>query len=655
MDIKRLISYLILIVSFLVLVVSGFFFVHSFIHKKDATTYYKQGLEYYNKGDYQNAYYNFSKILPTSELFLNSIYRQAKSADMIGDKKTALNKYLIFDKMHSNKFVSPYVLWRIGNLYLDKNDLKKAKKTFLKLKNNYPESEYGIASNYHLSKMEEKANLKKEYLIEYLKYSPKGKFSESVILSLIESNLANLSDEEKIILSNSLYENEAYNRAIAILKQAPIEKTWVLLVKVLDKMKSSNNVIKVATKGFSLNNSIFDEDVLFDMVEIYIKHSSKSPYNSTKEIYETALDKRIKGIALYKNANYSTKQEEIRKKVSFYENYPESKYAPEVLFDLFMDSLTLNKTVLALKYGKLHVSRYDDKVTTPCMLYFVATLKKKIMDNTYKVQLEKLIAKYPQSYYAYRAYATLIKPNFANKRGLTITKKTYIDFPYNEDKKTYNLFSNFALMGDNSVYEDFRINDLVIKSWIEYKKGNRALSSVFARDYIQSLDYSLDRNNIAWKLSYPIYYQNEINNYSKLRDLNPYLILSLIKEESHFNQNIISPVGAVGLMQIMPSTAHMMANVYYSKDELKNPDLNIKLGTKYFSYLMEEFLNNEPLCVLSYNSGPNSVKKWLKNNPNLAFDILVENIPYKETKSYIKKVYGAYWNYLLTYGGVKLN
>lgn len=651
MDFKRLITYFVIIVSFLALVCFGLFFVYGLVNKKDSAVYYEQGLEYYQKKDYQNAYYNFSKILPTSDLYLNSLYRQAKSADMIDDKKTALKKYLLFDKMYKNEFVSPYILWRIGNLYQDKNEIKNAKKVFLRLKNDYPDSEYGIASNYHLSKYEKNS---KKYLIEYLKKSPKGRFSENVISTLIESDLGNLTDEEKIILSNSLFENEAYNQAIYVLKQAPIEKSWVLLVKVLDKLNSSNNVIKVATKGFSLDCSSFDEEELLNIVEIFIKHSKKSPYDSTKEVFETTLDNTIKGLALYKNSNYSTLPEKIRKKTSFYESYPESKYASSVLFDLFIDAISQNKTVLALKYGKLHIAKYEDKTYTPCVLYFVATLKKRIMDSTYKVQLDRLIKKYPQSYYSYRAYSTLIKPDFSNKRDLKITNKTFIDFPHNADKKTYDFFNNFALMKDDFVYDDFRINDEILKSWIEYQKGNKALSSVIARNYIQNSSEAIERNNVAWKLAYPIYYQNEINNYSKLNDLNPYLILSLIKEESHFNSNIISPVGAVGLMQIMPSTAQMVSGVNYSQGELKMPKLNIELGTKYFAYLMDEFSNNEPLCVLSYNAGPNAVKKWLKNNSNLAFDILVENIPYAETKSYIKKVYVAYWNYLLTYGGVKI-
>ena len=163
-----------------------------------------------------------------------------------------------------------------------------------------------------------------------------------------------------------------------------------------------------------------------------------------------------------------------------------------------------------------------------------------------------------------------------------------------------------------------------------------------------------DRNDVIWKLAYPVYYQKEINNYASQKELNNYLILALIKEESHFNPNIISPAGAVGLTQVMPSTAEMVAGKAYSNEELFNETLNINIGTSYFKYLLGELLNNEKMCVLAYNSGPNAVKKWFNENPNLNFDIMVEKIPYPETKYYIKKIYGAYWNYILTYEGLKI-
>ena len=136
--------------------------------------------------------------------------------------------------------------------------------------------------------------------------------------------------------------------------------------------------------------------------------------------------------------------------------------------------------------------------------------------------------------------------------------------------------------------------------------------------------------------------------------MNPYLILALIKEESHFDPNIRSNVGATGLMQIMPTTAEMISGKTYTIEQLQDEDLNISLGTSYFKYLMNEFLDNEPLCVLSYNSGPNAVKRWLDEHKQNSMDILAESIPYFETKNYIKKVYTAYWNYLLTYEKVKI-
>ena len=107
-------------------------------------------------------------------------------------------------------------------------------------------------------------------------------------------------------------------------------------------------------------------------------------------------------------------------------------------------------------------------------------------------------------------------------------------------------------------------------------------------------------------------------------------------------------------MQIMTSTAYMVSGINYKYGDLINEELNIKLGTKYFKYLMDVFSNNEMLCILGYNSGPNAVLRWIKKEGNVPFDILVENIPYGETKNYVKKVYSAYWNYLLTYEKIKI-
>ena len=126
--------------------------------------------------------------------------------------------------------------------------------------------------------------------------------------------------------------------------------------------------------------------------------------------------------------------------------------------------------------------------------------------------------------------------------------------------------------------------------------------------------------------------------------------MALTREESSFNKNAISPVGAAGLMQLMPNTASSLGFGELSANDLFNPELNINLGVKYFSSLRDMFDGCEMLAVLSYNGGPSNVMNW-KNNvvQNGDFDEFVEGIPYIETQNYIKRVFESYWNYSRIY------
>ncbi len=653
MELKKLSIIIVSLVLAILLFLVGFLFIFNSSHKKDSFTYYKQGIEYFEKNDFQDAYYNFTKIYPNSPLFLNALYKQAKSAENAGDYKTAIKKYSIMNKLIKNKNISPYILWRLAVINHENKNERNAKKYFLNLRDEYKTTEYGIASNFYLSKLTKNKEEKKEYLLDYIKYSPKGRFIKEALAEILGDSEIKLNDYEKLIVADALNQNENYKLSINLLKNVPINLSWVSLINSLDKLNSGKNVLKVANKGFSFENSNFDEETLLKTIKIYLKYIP-SPLNGLNEIYKTTNDERIKGLSLYLSANYVSEEEAIRRKIQFYEKYPSSKFASTVLYELFMESFKNNKKILALKYGKKHMAFYKNKNESPAVYYYVATLKKKNLDNSYKETTNKLMAEYPRSYYAYKAYSTLIDKNFSNKRNLKISKNVFIPYPYKEDKKERQFFENFAKTGDFKSFEDFRIQDPLILSWVEYKKGNRALSSVLARDYINGLETSPKQGNVAYKLAYPIYYNEEINKETKKKNLNPYLILALIKEESHFDPNIRSNVGATGLMQIMPTTAEMISGKTYTIEQLQDEDLNISLGTSYFKYLMNEFLDNEPLCVLSYNSGPNAVKRWLDEHKQNSMDILAESIPYFETKNYIKKVYTAYWNYLLTYEKVKI-
>lgn len=122
----------------------------------------------------------------------------------------------------------------------------------------------------------------------------------------------------------------------------------------------------------------------------------------------------------------------------------------------------------------------------------------------------------------------------------------------------------------------------------------------------------------------------------------PELIYAIIRQESEFSSEAISHSGALGLMQIMPSTGKMLARqekLDFSEDRLiEDPIYNVQLGTRYISDLIDDFDGSYVYAISSYNAGPNRVKKWVKAHKT--DDILdwIELIPYRETRSYVKNV-----------------
>lgn len=136
---------------------------------------------------------------------------------------------------------------------------------------------------------------------------------------------------------------------------------------------------------------------------------------------------------------------------------------------------------------------------------------------------------------------------------------------------------------------------------------------------------------------FPQIYKNTIKEQKS--SLDPMLVLSLIRQESAFNSKAKSVVGARGLMQLMPSTARMFKRRLRTS-QLYNPDLNIRIGTKYLQRLVKRYDGDLMFTLSAYNAGMGNVSKWKKSIP-FTDDILlnVELIPFNETKKYVKLIY----------------
>jgi soluble lytic murein transglycosylase len=163
---------------------------------------------------------------------------------------------------------------------------------------------------------------------------------------------------------------------------------------------------------------------------------------------------------------------------------------------------------------------------------------------------------------------------------------------------------------------------------------------------------TLSKQSIYWQARYPFPYLQEIEKWSKERQLNPLLVTALIRQESRFESKAKSIADAMGLMQVLPSTAKWIApqiKVDSKTIKLYDPNDNIMLGTWYLDHTHQQYNNNSLLAIASYNAGPGNVSKWLQTLPTQDPDEFVENIPFDETRNYVRQVLGNYWNYLRLY------
>jgi soluble lytic murein transglycosylase len=137
---------------------------------------------------------------------------------------------------------------------------------------------------------------------------------------------------------------------------------------------------------------------------------------------------------------------------------------------------------------------------------------------------------------------------------------------------------------------------------------------------------------------FPLAYNDLFTEKSQAHNISKSLAMAIARRESSFRTDAISSVGATGLMQLMPGTAKYVAQQKVTRSTLFNANDNIEYGVQYLRYLMDKLNNNPVLVSASYNAGWRKVLEWLPQNEALPVDIWIENIPYKETRAYVKAV-----------------
>jgi soluble lytic murein transglycosylase len=286
-----------------------------------------------------------------------------------------------------------------------------------------------------------------------------------------------------------------------------------------------------------------------------------------------------------------------------------------------------------------------------------------------KTAYQYVLSQFPQSYYAWRS-ASILGLDVGDFNNLRLMNPEIIPPQRSVPPAGTDAFKELYLLGQDrdawyewetefqnkskpSVAEGFT-EGLMRLAKGENLVGIATISKLEDRETPEEqAEYAaLSKKITYWQARYPFPYFQEIEKWSTSRKINPLLVTALMRQESRFQPKIKSIVGATGLMQVMPATAEWIApqiGMNMKDLDLENPNDNIMLGTWYLDHTHQQYSGNSMLAIASYNAGPGNVAKWLQTIPKQDPDEFVEEIPFGETRNYVRQVFGNYWNYLRLY------
>ena len=308
-------------------------------------------------------------------------------------------------------------------------------------------------------------------------------------------------------------------------------------------------------------------------------------------------------------------------------------------------SLTfLNDPNMALQHFKNFYNNVGYPISLSRGAYWMARTYKEIKNTQKSEEWFNEAAKYLNTYYGQLAFVEMNHgENFALQDQEKVDEKFEKEFNKNPLIKNIQLLKEL----DKAEYSKYFLKHLAS---LNIEKGSEILAGKLAIDVgrydfaIQIAKQASYEKRFYNEINYPIIRTSEIVN-QKTMPKNE-LVLAVIRQESEFDEDATSYVGARGLMQLMTYTAKLVAKqakLPYSKNKLKNPDYNIKLGSYYLAGLLEVYEGSYPFALAAYNAGPKRVKYWKKinGNPqkgNINYIDWIELIKFKETRNYVQRV-----------------
>lgn len=651
---------IIAVVIFLLCLICGFYFAKIYQPEAKTIKIYKQALKDYENQNYSNAYFLFSKVSHLSSLKPVALYRQTRCAKILGDEKSELHRYQQLFKRYPKSKLSMEAKYGAAQILLD-DEPALALKYFNEVSKSSMPDDYKVASEYYISrilasklkysrkifsnkKVSEIENSFRNYLEKY----PDGRLAPNVATTWKKFN-TNMKEEDIILLVRAYYLADMYKEAEELLNSVQENRNWALKVAISHATRNFETVLNLTNIGvekYSNNVSVEDYN---RAVENYLSLFDKSQQLSAiSQLFAKAKGNK-KDFIWNLKCNNIEDNNKLGCYLDLYKNFPNGEFAENALFQSFMIYIKTKDYANARQVAKDFMTKFPKSKNMPVVMFWAGKIEKKYNNfNAMNNFFQNVVNNYPDSYYAYRAY-WLMK----NVKSATIpTELNYkpVIYPYKQPAEK-NILSKLIKVQDYDMIKKF-IDDDFIESWVEYEKGNYASSMVIARDAMDKLDVKPVKSDLRWRLVYPQNYYKQIKKYAQESKNNDALMIAIVREESSFNSQSQSGVGAIGLMQLMPTTAREIGQQYgitFDNNHLFNPELNLRLGNLYYATLNKMLDGKDMSSIAAYNGGIGSVTRWKSTLKYDDVDEFVEQIPYEETRNYVIKVFRSYWNYTRIY------
>jgi soluble lytic murein transglycosylase len=590
--------------------------------------------------------YPFSRLLPESRLMLaRTQHRLGQSAPA----RAALER-LVRDP--AAQAIHAEAMAFLGQVYEDRGELDLAAQILQRLGETHPRDKQAVLALRHsrelLARLPEAPRLPDpEQLLASI-----DRLAEGQLWQEIEARLSTL---DTLSLPETLIVKVLMKRGAVAVRRGHLAEARAVLQDVLRRYPQGGHLAET----YYLLGSVYQRQ--------------NQPGNSM-QVYEMGLVQPPTfpwtAKTLWALARLQEEQQELARAIDLYQrlaqDFPTYEQAESGLWQAGWLQYRQRHYHAASTLWQSFEQRFPRSPLLPQVLYWQGRAAQQggQQDTAFRLY-QRIVADYPVHYYTTQGHASL---QTAGVRSALATDKTLLTTPV--------LLQDPALLPEQSQgkpskarFHLVRVQELQ-QLQMYHKAGHeiRSLAPLLpstpaAQYFLASLYVNNQQHAVAfralnsvlealspaevrglprdfWTMLYPQAFWPEVSQLAQTKGLNPYLVLSIIRQESAFNPAAISSSGARGLMQLMPTTAQELFTKLKLPQEpvsrLHDPQLSITLGTHYFAVLMQRYQGNVVLALTGYNAGPARASRWREQWSGVPTDEFIERIPLDETRNYVK-------------------